>query len=154
MILIPIIQVFIVASYLFFVYQKYGVLPSISDSWYRLKEENWHSLFTIFIWGITLSLLPLITYSPWFFASAGLLGFVGVATAFKEDGIDKAHGAAAIGGIVFALFALLTQGIWLPTVATVLICGYLRLKKINNLTFWVEIVGIVIIIIGVFDLTV
>ena len=40
-------------SYVSFIWIKYGILPSISDSWYHLPE-NLKVLFTLFCWGFAL----------------------------------------------------------------------------------------------------
>jgi len=148
MILIPLFQIVIFIGFLLYVVKQYGVQPSISDSWYVLKDHNKEYLFTFFIWALSIPILFLSHISGFYFASAAFLSVVGVATMFKEDHVERVHVIGALGGIFFALLALLLEGIWLPLVGTSLISLYLRYKKISNLTWWVEIVAFACIELG------
>lgn len=121
---------------------RFGVLPSISDSWYELEPKKQSYLFTFFIWGLAVPLFFVGTF--WYALASGFLCFVGVATQFKEGGMTKAiHNWGAAGGIVLALFALLLEGFVFPLAFTLLGIAFVMKKKVSNRIWWVEIIAFV-----------
>lgn len=95
-------------SYVGYIWAKYGILPSISDSWYHLSEKQ-KPLFTLFCWGFALPAaiigFTISEGNPFqflmLFAAGGIM-FVGTAPDFKkEDGMDrKVHYTAALIGVI------------------------------------------------------
>lgn len=150
---ITIIQMLIFLLYVGFITYKFGVLPSISDSWYELKPLKLGFLFTLFCWSIGFLLVTYSGYTntPFFFLSGAGLCFVGVATAFKikKSTERRIH---VIGANVCVLSALV--GLWVDFhlwyfLPLFLLCYLiLKLLKIKNIIWWVEITAFVLILIG------
>lgn len=150
--LITIIQSLVFITYVLFIIYRFGVLPSISESWYKLKPLNLGILFTFFCWGIGLPMVFRNTgISPFFFISGAAICFTGVATAFKlQYGIEKiVHAAGAIICVIAGLIALwVDYNLWLPS--AVFLGGFLIIKsaKIKNEIWWIEIYSFVVILAG------
>ena len=151
---IPIIQFVIFTSYILYVYYRFGVLNSISESWYKLQTIKQSYLFTLFCFGIGfLMLFNGSDQSPFYFLSGAGLGFTGAAAAFKSKGAytDIIHMVGAAFAILFGSIGLWYEfGIYIPFVI-ILLTGILTyLIKIKNSTWWFEIISFAILIIGVF----
>ncbi len=150
---ITIIQMFIFLLYVGFITCKFGILASISDSWYELKPLKLGVLFTLFCWSIGFLLVSYTeqTDSPFFFLSGTGLCFVGVATAFKIKKTTE-RTIHMVGASLCVLSALV--GLWIDFhlwyFLPLFIVSYLALKlmKIKNLIWWVEITAFVLILIG------
>ena len=147
------VQVVVFLSYVIGIVSKYGVLPSISDSWYSLPL-GWKSLFTFFTWGIGI---PMLLYGtlPLFISGVGLC-FVGAATQFKmkESYTRLIHFAGAAVGIVTPLiYFLLSFNVGLPfaiqLVGSVIIWNS---EEFNNKLWWVEILGFLMVVYGLFSI--
>lgn len=148
MILIPILQSLIFIFYIRFIIKRYGILSSISDSWYKLPEsDNW--MFTMFIWGIGIPMLMFATTENiLYFFSGAFISFVGAAREFKDRSADIIHYIGAAGGIAFALTALVLDGIWFPFILVLTFSIALRSFKISNLTWWIEVIAFIFIELG------
>lgn len=144
-------------SYLTYVKIKYGILESISASYYKLKYK---SLFTLFIWSVSIPCI-IIGETPLMFFAGALLSFVGAAPAFRRDMEHDVHMAGAIGGIVLGFTSLLLdfQEYWLIAIMVLFTLYALpkRLPKkydkewlngIPNHTWWIEVMAFVLIIFG------
>ena len=147
---------FIVLSfvgYISFIVNRYGVLPSISDSYYKMKDDNLMggSLFTFFIWSLSFPLIIVGNTSLMFFAGA-FLGFVGVATAFKDLKMTRrVHNIGAIGGIGFGFLSMIIDfQLFELSFFMVVFSLSLFLLKTKNLIWWIEILAFILIIIGLF----
>ena len=102
---LTLIQLVVFTLYVGFITKKFGVLPSISDSWYSLPVSQ-KALFTLFTWGIGI---PMLFYgSVWFFLSGVGLTFVGAATQFKMtiSYTKQIHYIGALTGILFSLIGI------------------------------------------------
>jgi len=159
--LIYAITVFVV--YWLFVVIKFGVLPSISDSYYK---ENNKALFTLFIWSIAFPVIILgVEKTPLMFFAGAFLAFVGAAPAFKEELERSVHIIGAAGGIILGFLAMIIgyHQYYLPIVMGVFVILALpkRLPKfldkswmkwwtngINNYTWWIETMAFVLIFIN------
>ena len=147
------VQIIVFLSYVIGIVSKYGVLPSISDSWYSLPL-GWKSLFTFFTWGIGI---PMLLYGtlPLFISGAGLC-FVGAATQFKmkESYTRLIHFAGAAVGIVTPLiYFLWSFNVGLPF--AIQLVGSLIIwnsKEFNNKLWWVEILGFLMVVYGLFSI--
>lgn len=148
--------IFVVLSfigYLSFIVNRYGVLPSISDSYYEMKNDNLFGggLFTLFIWSLSFPLIIVGNTSLMFFAGA-FLAFVGAATAFKDLKMTRrVHTIGAVGGIGFGFLSMvldfqLNEITYFMLLASLI----LYLLKIKNLIWWVEVLAFVLIILGLF----
>lgn len=146
------LQALVFVSYIGFIVYRFGVLPSISESWYRLEPLRKSFLFTLFCWSLsTLMLFQTNETSAWFFASGAGLAFVGAATMFKWAGAytDKIHSLGALIGIQSALIGLgVEYNNWIPTAVFTAIAVIISAFKVKNKVWWTEIVAFVCIISG------
>jgi len=138
---------------------KFGIQPSISDSFYALEEKYGKGslvpwLFWLFLINISWPLFPLLNFSGFaFFAIAGLV-LVGAAAQFRLGrGTEIPHIIGAVGGIMLAFLSIgfVFKGwafAWLP--AYLLSVGFLNLIKIKNYTWWIEIFAFIMIILALF----
>ena len=144
-------QIFVFISYVSFIVSSYGVLPSISDSWYSLPVGR-KGLFTFFTWGIGI---PMLLYGtlPMFISGIGLC-FVGAATQFKmkESYTKYVHFTGAAVGIFLPVAFLYTLGIWYPLLVLTMFGLYLLIfKNTPNKLWWFEVVSFLCIITGMYD---
>jgi hypothetical protein len=148
MISLTLIQLLVLTLYLGLIIKRYGILPSISDSWYSLPQRE-NFLFTLFTWGLGI---PMLFYgNVWFFLSGSGLSFVGAATQFKSMiGITKeVHYAGALVGILGALIGIWVQ--WdnlLPLLWFLFLALSIQVSYMKNKIWWQEIVAIVLILWG------
>jgi hypothetical protein len=136
------------AGYVSFIIGKYGILPSISESYYRLPK-NLTFLFTLFCWGFALPAaivgLDLTDNFLMFFAGGGIM-FVGAAAAFKEQFTKRVHFIGAAIGITaaqlstaFDFHMYYINVIFVVLALTILLGKYLG--KIKNYVWWIEMVA-------------
>lgn len=142
---ISILQILIFISYVTFIVIKFGVLPSISDSWYRLRDLGgvWYSLFTWFCFGLGfLMFFQTNGTTPLFFLSGAGLSAVGVATMFKlkDDLQPYIHFIGAVIGILGALVGIgVERHVWLPLIDFIILSIILYIFTSKNKTWWIEI---------------
>lgn len=152
-----IIQTIVFVSYVTFILIKFKqILPSISESWYRLRDLGgvWYSLFTWFCWGLAFA-MPFQTndVAPYLFILSGAgLALVGTATMFKSitDKLQgKLHTIGAAIGIICALTGIwVERGSFIPLVVFVISAIILSLFNVKNKTWWIEIAAFVSILYG------
>jgi len=122
----------------------YGILPSISDSYYRLPKK-WNFMFTLVLWGFGFPALIIGAPVTWlmFAACAGII-FVGAAAAFQQKMTKTVHIVGAAVGMVLSQIAIATSfGLWPITAVCVPLAGLIFLfrKQINYThVFWIEII--------------
>lgn len=146
------IQLLSFSLYVGYIVFNWGILKSISDSYYYLTKSK-QVYFLLFCWGIGI---PFMLYSNPLFLFAGF-GFIvtGIASDYKiyESGFNKltwwVHHIAAISGILFSYI-----GIW------VVYNGYIYILlffvsllvlfrfKVKNIIWWIEIFAFIFILIG------
>ena len=154
--LITIIQALVFISYVTFLLIKFkGPLTSISDSWYKLGgfDGKLSFLFTLFCWGIAIPMLFQGQSTALFFLSGAGLSFVGVATMFKStnDITPYIHFIGAGIGIIFALIGIgVERFTWIPLISFAVLSLLLKLLKVNNIVWWIEIVAFISIVFGLF----
>jgi len=149
-------QGFIFLLYVTFLWIKFkGPLPSISESWYRLKDlgGTWYSLFTWFCFSIGfLMFFQTNDTAPYLFILSGAgLSFVGVATMFKETKSLEPyiHTIGAVVCIVSALFGIaIERNSWLPMIIFAILAILIKLFKVKNSTWWTEIAAFLTILGG------
>jgi hypothetical protein len=142
-------------SYVLWVVIKWGVLPSISDSYYHYYEEGniakWipvpmKFLFTFFIFGFSYTALMSDPTLLLFFAIS-MLGITAVSPAFKDEKqIKILHSVGAFGGITLSQLSIwIEHDMWYVTVAFIalslitLILDYFKIIK--NKIWWIEILA-------------
>jgi len=141
-------------GYVSWIWARYGVLPSISNSYYHLPK-NLQPIFTLFCWGFSLPAIILGSSGLMFFAGAGI-AFVGAAAAFKEKMTMEVHVVGALAGVLFSQLAILIQyGMWplnlvfLGISAPLFITRFIKKKDgthpCPNRTWWIEILAFLLI---------
>lgn len=152
---LTIVQAGIFLSYITFLMVKFkGPIHSISESWYLLPGLQ-KSLFTWFCFSVgflmffqTNGLFP----SLFFLSGAGLC-FVGAATMFKlKQSIEPYihFGGAAICILAALLGIGLEKEMWLPLIYFIVFTLGLSIFKINNKTWWIEILAFALIELGLY----
>lgn len=145
---LTLIQLVVFTLYVGFITKKFGVLPSISDSWYSLPVSQ-KALFTLFTWGIGI---PMLFYgSVWFFLSGVGLTFVGAATQFKMtiSYTKQIHYIGALTGILFSLIGIFSLwGNILPLLVFLFFSVLLHFAKVKNSLWWIEMVAFFCILAG------
>lgn len=92
-------------SYITLIVSKFGVIPSISESYYRLPY-NLKILFTLFIWGLAIP-IAVVASTPLMLIACGLICVVGTTQTFKLKLVGTIHTIAAMAGIGFGVEQLL-----------------------------------------------
>ena len=145
------INILVFALYNIFTVSRYGFLPSISDSYYLIRDDKskfvGEYLFTLFIWFIALSVIIIGSTSLMFFAGA-FLAFVGASQAFKDDNLTrKVHVVGAIGGIGIGLISM-----WIDfktSIPLIIVLSFILLSNLFNLknkTYWIEVVAFIVVL--------
>jgi hypothetical protein len=143
---IIILSVFI--GYVSWIWAKYGVLPSISESYYRLPRKL-TPMFTLFCWGFSFPAIILGSSGLMFFAGSGI-AFVGAAAAFKEKMTASVHIGGALIGVLLSQLAIGIQyQMWGINIAFLAIAVPLTLTRFikkkdgaeicPNRTWWIEL---------------
>ena len=130
-------------TYLTLITIRYGILPSISDSYYNMKHPAW---FTLAMFGTGLPIA--------FYAESGLLFFagafiaaVGSAPAFRKELQGKVHVVCAIGGIILGLMAcIFNYNNWIAPLIFIVFFIIATLTKLRNRTWWIEIAAYICIL--------
>jgi hypothetical protein len=124
--------------YVGFVWAKYGVQKSISDSYYCLPK-NWRIVFTFFCWGFAVPIL-FISLKPLLFAGVFGIVMVGATPNFylKRDGF--LHYGGAISGILFSQLSLIyEQGIPFISLFSIILMVYVAILAPKNKIWYVEL---------------
>jgi hypothetical protein len=137
----------IFTTYILVVYKKFGILKSVSDSYYHIKRK---AVFTLVLWSFAIPVSIAASSPIMFFAVAGIC-FVGAAPAFKGwETESRVHVVGATSGIVLGLVSLWVElGLWyLPCIYA---AGFLAivLLKVKHRTWWIEIMAFYVILIGI-----
>lgn len=155
MITIPILQTTFFSLYIWYIVAKFGVLPSVSQSWYAEGAKKYMFIFFITSISVLTLLLGYFSKNVWFAASAISLGIVGFAPAFRSEHkiVGILHTGGTILSIAFACYGLVIHGIYFPAIGCVVCSILFERVKMNNTTFWVEIADFAFIVLGVFQKT-
>lgn len=148
----------IFTAYLLLIYILFGWIASISQSYYEFKERygnKWTWLFTVtlVLFAFPIMIYGLTTFDSsnfqflFFLTPMGII-FTAVAPQFKESLTNRVHYVGAVVGIISGMFTLLlilnlymVVCLWLATI------GLIWLLKLNNRTYWIEVVSFYTIII-------
>lgn len=148
------IQTAIFFAYLRTVYSYFGILPSISDSWYELKakQEGSQKNFTFFLWAIAIPLMVTggLTGNVFYFISGACLCFTGATGAFRERITREVHYTGACGGMLSALVGLWVDGLHaFPILAATAAYALYRFKAKNKI-WWIEVIVFGFTVTGLF----
>ena len=136
------LMILVFISYVSFIWNKYGILPSISQSYYELPPK-WKWLFPIFCWGFAFPAM-VIAGSPLMLFAGGGIVFVGAAAAFQEKMTKEFHIIGALMGVILSQVAIvLDYGLWPISLAFVLLSIPMLLleDKFSNRIWWIELMA-------------
>ena len=138
------ISLAIFTAYIVGVYLKFGILKSVSASYYSIKHK---ALFTLALWGfaIPVQIYAFIELQNWCLVLAGIgICFVGAAPDYKMKVEGDVHYLAAFTGVILGLIGIAFEGLWYVALpAAVLIVA---INSIKNKTYWQEIAAFYIIV--------
>lgn len=136
------IMLSVFVGYVMFITLQYGVLSSISESYYRLPNKL-KFLFTGFCWGFAFPAIILGANFGSFLIplAGGMICMVGAATAFKLKFEGLLHTIAAVGGIILSQLSIIFEfhGMYYITILLALYCLLIVIMKVENKVFWIEI---------------
>ena len=132
------ISVFIFTAYLLWCYFMFGILKSVSASYYELAKMNKGFIFTLVLWGFSLPVM-IAGDSAWFFLAGSAIFFVGAAPEYKYKLEGDVHYAAAVLSILFGLIGIVDKGDW--EIALGLAVGIALLRLVKNYTYWQELLA-------------
>lgn len=129
-------------GYVGFIWSKYGILPSISESYYRFPDKL-KQLFTFFCWGFAFPAIiigvDLTDNFLMFLAGSGIV-FVGAAAAFKQKVTKTVHFVGAGAGVVLSQLSIALDFHYYIFNAIFLAAGlYVIFKKSPSKIWWIEI---------------
>ena len=149
---IAIICLIIITGYLIITVKIFGVPKSISDSWYLYGKKGWSDIFSWFIIGLgcLVALMPLVyTYkndsSVLLVATGAFLCGIGISSNFKDKQPGLIHVVCTYVSTAGAMTAHIVEN-WprfdsfLPLAVSVLGLILLKVFKVSNFTFWIEII--------------
>ena len=125
-------------AYVGYIWSKFGVQTSISESYYVLPEKQ-NFLFVLFCWLFAFPAMILGNSLLMLFAAGGIV-FVGAAAAMHQMPTRAVHLAGAIGGMILGCIAMITQfHMWylVPAIVFAMIIAYIFDKK--SLMWWSEV---------------
>ena len=131
-------MVTVFVAYVTFIWSKYGVLKSISESYYMLPKKI-NFLFTLFTWLFAFPAMLLGNSLLMFFAGGGIV-FVGAASAMHFQPVRTWHLVGAIGGMILGCLAMIFQyHMWymVAGIAGAILLAALLDKK--HLMWWAEL---------------
>ena len=143
------IMVAVFVSYVTYIWAKYGVQHSISQSYYVLPEKL-RFLMTLFCWGFAIPAIIVGGTGLMFLAGSGI-AFVGAAAAFQEKMTKEVHYIGAGVGVAASQLSMFVNfGLWPINVVffAIALPLFLFRKKIKNWIWWAEIAAFVSICIG------
>lgn len=147
------ISAVIFVSYTQYIAFKYGIQKSISESYYRLKENKESlAIFTLALWGFAI---PVIIVggsmgSFWLFFAGALITLVGAAPGFKDLLMEyKAHMFGAYGGVLLGMVGIAFLG-QIGLVLSFITGSIIIRLAIKNYIWWVEVAAFVTILLGLF----
>lgn len=145
-------------SYLYYVVKQLGYYPkSISQSYYDIPKKNrWMFLWALIISGGALitcgAYIPAIGWTwPLLQLAGGGIVLVAGASQFHTKGVGIFHYIGAIGGFLGGLLSFgLCYGMWYWSILMILAGLYIEfVAKIESKTWWLEIVLVVGLILGI-----
>jgi len=138
-----IIMLSVFVSYVGYIWIKYGVQKSISDSFYRLPKRK-QFLFILFCWGFSFPAMILGDCVLMFLAGT-FICFVGAAAAFKGDKMTKwVHMTGAYGGVLLSQIAIwIVYDMWYVTVIFLVLSGLLFILKVKDKIWFAELLAFI-----------
>jgi len=145
---IAVLIMFIVfCVYFFYIKKQFGILDSISNSFYELEKRKRNSgwWFMAFAWGLGFPMIVFLYISVWFIIPILCVLLLGAAPQFKRKLTNTVHVFGALGSLVSALILIgILFGNWWCLVGVALqmtftlAIGLLKVYKVKNFTTWTE----------------
>ncbi len=130
-------------SYFTWVWSKYGILPSISDSYYH-SHNNF--LFWAFLIGVSVPII-LVGDSTLTFFAGSFLCFTATAPAFRQKVEGIVHVVGATGGILLGTISMVVDmNFWIPAAIMVLFTVGATVFKLKNHTWWIETMAFILML--------
>ena len=154
-----IVQLVAMTTFLVVVALKYGILETISKSYFALGVKSMkRHYFTAIMWAMALPfafILATLEGAPWYsvlalFLCTTSLSILGTAGNYRKDLIGMMHNIGALGSIVFGFLSVVL--IWHSYIiigVTLLLIGALQIWKPKNVVYWQEVVSIYGIAFGI-----
>lgn len=134
-------------GYISYIYKKFGILPSISESYYHLPLKL-KFLFTLFCYFISIPsmMLGILLKDSVLMLLAGIsISFVGATSTFKDKLTRPIHIISAITGIILSNLAIMINFnllyVSLIFLFLSVIIFLLRKKYFKNYVWWIEILA-------------
>ena len=138
-------SLYIFIFYNTYTYFSFGLLPSISDSYYHL-DKKYNMIFTFFIWFFIIPIM-IVGSTPLLFFAGAFIGFVGASPKFREKTDKHVHNIGAIGGILFSILSLIFDfKLWYVSLFLIVTYIVLNLLKYENKIYVIEVLTFLIII--------
>lgn len=129
-------------AYVAFIWIKYGIQKSISESYYVLPKK-WNPLFTFVLWGFAIPAIILGDCTLMFLAGAGI-AFVGAAAQMHQEFVRKVHVTAAIAGITFGHLAIIfNYHMWYITAGFIIAALPFMIFDKKHRIWWGEILAFI-----------
>lgn len=132
------IGIMMLVGYTYNIIRKFGVPYSYSKTYYLTGEK---AILSVFLWTVALSIF-LTTSSMWFQLAAASVAFVGFAPDYNDDNFEtRVHFIFSYLAIILCLIGMIFDygNIWMAAGFAGLAVS-LRLMRIKNSTFWIELV--------------
>lgn len=147
------IQILLFILYIGYITRKFGVLYSISDSFYQFGRfrSPWFTLFS-FALGFTTVGYTVFTENVLFFLSGAGFVFLGAAASFREWNVTRyVHYVGALVGVFLFLIAIGVEfGIWGSLVGFIYLTLVVLMTDSSNKIWWIEIIAFLMIISGMY----
>ena len=150
--IVAVIQAVIFLSFVIYIALTYGVLRSISHSWYELLPIKKQWIFQVFL--ASIGILMFFHGNIWFYLSGVGLLITSICPQFERRHSLEAslHVIGATGAVISALIGLwVSSGLWyMLVIPLALALPFRYIKKINvkNKDWWIEILAFVSILTG------
>ena len=133
-----ILMVTVFLSYVTFIWSKYGVQKSISESYYVLPLK-WNWLFVAFCWLFAFPAM-ILGSSFWMVFAGGGIVFVGAAAAMHTLPTRTIHVAGAAGGMILGCLAMIFQyHMWYMAAGVLALALLSLLLDKKHAMWWTEI---------------
>ena len=128
-------------SYVGFIWIKYGIQKSISDSYYRLPKKL-KPLFYFFCLGFAIPAI-ILGDNLLIVLAGSLICFVGAASAFKGNSTTKwTHMVGAYGGVLLSQIAIwVYYDMWYITVTFIVLSGLMYILNVKDKIWWIELLA-------------
>ena len=133
------ISLTIFTAYFLFIWIKYGLQKSFSDSYYSLPEKTRPYIFTAFIFGFTVPMIPISYEYQLMLLSIWLIMGVGATAQFrKHKYVRVIHMIVAVSGILLSQLSIIIEFHMWPIAACLFVLCTLIVWKSNRPIWWIE----------------